>query len=582
MAVSLARLYHTVRPLRAAQVTGRVRRHVRALLEDPAGFAARPVPAGGACRWRPRAGFLAPGGHDHDAAALARGRFRFVGESVELGWPPRWEDAVPSPLWRYNLHYFEWLWALSFEQARDVVRDWIARQPLARGRVGWAAYPTSLRLASWCSLFFGRFAARTEADARFRGELWASISLQADWLAGHLETHLLGNHLFENAAALALCGSCFDGPAAERWRRTGLELLRAEIPEQVLADGGHFERSPMYHARIAYLLIALLDCGDEELASLVEEPAVRMLDALERMSHPDGEIALLNDSALRIANRPAELRGWWSRVAGRAPAAGAPAPGPFALPDTGYYGARGAEGHALICDAGPLGPDHLLGHAHADIFSFELSFRGRRVVADTGVHGYDGDPLRDACRATHAHSTVEVEGEDQCEFWAVFRVARRGRPRDVVFEPGPDGFRLSGWHDGYTRLPGRPRHARRFTWHAPGVLLVRDEVTASRSVRVASRIHLHPDCEIEALDGRAARVHYPAGSFAVCFAGPGELSSEPSPYCPEFGSAVERRALVFRSAGERVATGFCIAEGRRELDCDLGEGARADGESFAW
>ena len=106
----------------------------------------------------------------------------------------------------------------------------------------------------------------------------------------------------------------------------------------------------------------------------------------------------------------------------------------FALRDAGYYGARGS-GHYVVCDAAPIGPDYQPGHAHGDLLSFELSLAGRRVIVDAGVHGYDGDPLRAWCRSTRAHNTVEIDGEDQCEFWGTFRVARRARPRDVVWTP---------------------------------------------------------------------------------------------------------------------------------------------------
>ena len=85
--------------------------------------------------------------------------------------------------------------------------------------------------------------------------------------------------------------------------RQGLAILDRELSEQVLADGGHFERSPMYHARITYLLQLLVATGIDELVSRAEEPLARMRAALALLCHPDGEIALLNDSALEIANR---------------------------------------------------------------------------------------------------------------------------------------------------------------------------------------------------------------------------------------------------------------------------------------
>ena len=56
--------------------------------------------------------------------------------------------------------------------------------------------------------------------------VWPSLWLQAEWLARHLETHLRGNHLLENAAALAFCGACFGGPG-EAW----LAQRRLEHPK---------------------------------------------------------------------------------------------------------------------------------------------------------------------------------------------------------------------------------------------------------------------------------------------------------------------------------------------------------------
>jgi uncharacterized heparinase superfamily protein len=284
------------------------------------------------------------------------------------------------------------------------------------------------------------------------------------------------------------------------------------------------------------------------------------MSASLRLCHPDGRIALLGDSAFSVYNQPADLRDWWIRVAGGEGVDDCVDPETFALTDSGYYGARQPNGHYLICDAGPMGPDYQMGHAHGDLFSFELSLRGHRVICDSGVHGYDGDPYRSYCRSTRAHNTVEVDGEDQCEFWAIFRVARRARPREVQWEPTEDGFRLSGWHDGYERLRGKPRHSRQFSWHARGVLVVKDRVSSARAVSVASRLHLHPDCEIADLASETARIRAPGGEFYVAFAGRGRLEVEKSAYCPEFGVAIENQALVFSSAGTDVEMGFCISD----------------------
>ena len=580
--MSLAAWYHSVRPLRGRQIVGQLRVRLARYTEAPAAFAARSVPAYPGAKLAPRAPFLPPSARRQARADLLAGEFTFLNRREAVGFPPRWNALASPRLWQYNLHYFEYLWDLGFDAARAAALDWIAQHRLARGRAGWEPYPTSLRLANWCAYFFGDERERTCADAALRDALWSSIFLQAEWLARHLETHLLANHLLENAGALLLAGRCFEGDAARRWERVGRELLASELREQVLDDGGHFERSPMYQLRVAWLLLALLNADEAALAPLVAAPLARLLAASLALRHPDGEIALFNDSAFGVYPAPQALVEAHARTAPARATAPAGARSAFALVRTGYFGAAGRDGAFVVCDAGPIGPDYQPGHAHGDLFSFELSFAGRRVVTDSGVHGYEGDPLRDWVRSTRAHNSVEIDGQSQCEFWSVFRVARRARPHDVRFEARGDGFRLSGWHDGYERLAGRPRHTRRFAWHARGVLLVRDEIASARSVTARSRLHLHPDCVVEQLAGPAARIRHPGGVFQVVFAGPGELALESSTYCPEFGVAQPRTALRFEAAGARLAFGFCIANGEGEIGYDLDSGAVVSGEKVPW
>lgn len=478
---------------------------------------------------------------------MLEGCFRFINQDHWVNWPPDWSAPGLPKLWQYNLQYFDWLWALDYPEACVAVLDWLRRHPLRRGAVGWEPYPISLRLMNWCALFWGRWRPRTEADPEFLDELWRGVFFQAEWLIRNLETHLLGNHLFENAAALAFVGSCFDGPASARWRRTGIGLLTRELGEQILPDGMHFERSPMYHLRIMQVLEWLQATGDTELVDLVSNPLERMRDVLHKLTHPDGQIALLNDSALGIYPEPGTFL---SRSGSREFSQGA-----WALPQAGYYGYRdAAEGTYLVCDAGAIGPDYIPGHAHADIFSFELSIRGQRVIADAGVHDYVAGEMRRYCRSTRAHNTVEVNGLDQCECWGAFRVARRGYPRDVRFVPDSDGgFTLDGWHDGYHRLPGEPTHYRTFHWNPIEGLYIRDRVTAKNPVQAVSRFHLHPDCKILNAGGGRVRISCSGGQFTVEYPETCRMMIEESLYCPEFNKQIKSQAIAFMASGKEIA-----------------------------
>ena len=73
-----------------------------------------------------------------------------------------------------------------------------------------------------------------------------------------------------NARALVLGGRALgDAAALER----GLALLGRELPEQVLSDGGHYERSPVYHLVV---LRDLLEVRAASEAAGLDEPIERI------------------------------------------------------------------------------------------------------------------------------------------------------------------------------------------------------------------------------------------------------------------------------------------------------------------
>lgn len=471
--------------------------------------------------------------------SILSGSLSFLNRREMVGFPPDWKRADLPKLWLDNLHYHDFLWSLEFGQAREVGADWIANYRMGKGLIGWEAYQISLRLANWCMVFFGRYRAQTLRDEQFCAALWASICDQAEYLRRNLEWHLLGNHLLENAVAFALVGSCFAHPVAEAWFEKGCAILDRELPEQILADGGHIERSPMYQCRVIYALLLLSATGDGILKERVRPYLKPLARSLAALTHPDGGIALLNDSAIGIYPEPRALM----KRAG----VKSPQPGSFALAESGYYGARTSDGNYIICDSGAIGPDYQPGHGHADLFSFELSLQGARVVVDSGISTYQAGPMRDYCRSTRAHNTVEIEGRDQVELWATFRVGRRCRPRDVKWKDLGDGFALSGQHDGYRHLPGRPIHARAFRWHHQGRLEIRDRVESKRPLRSVARLHFHPDCRIHDLDSATCTLYFPGGCARIAWSGWENVAEAESFYCPEFGIELSNPCLAFSS-----------------------------------
>ncbi len=474
------------------------------------------------------------------------GQFTAIGRTLEVGDPPRWESEAPL-LCLFNLHYFAWLEGLPADERRRLVLDWIERYPPSARRPGWMPYPLSLRLRHWAALPF----AEGWSGAQ-RTRLLASIEAQAECLADTLEYHLRGNHLLESAITLKLLAACFRGPGVARWERRADAVLDAELGEQFLLDGGHVERSPMYHARLAHGLLDLMNVLPEadEKRLRIEERLPGILRFLAAMRHPDGEIALFNDAALDIAPGPGAILDYAARLGFETAGFSS-----GCFPETGYHVWRDGN-DALFVDAAPIGPDYLPAHAHGDMFSYELSLDGRRVVVDGGTSSYEAGSERDWLRSTRAHNTVEIAGVDQAEFFGAFRVGRRGRPRDVVARVSPEGMQLSGWHDGYRRLAGRPVHHRELEFVA-GALAVWDTVESSVPHAAVSRVRFPPGARLRLEGAEAAAIEVEGLTLSLCSFG-GTLTAEPGHYAPRFGERLQCPVLAL-SKGPGPEFGYVLS-----------------------
>lgn len=457
-----------------------------------------------------------------------------VGDLADL----TWDGDETEKLWRYNQHYFDDINAIGANARRSwhaaLIERWIAENPPGSG-TAWEPYPTSLRIVNWVKWIM----AGNEAPPDF----WESLAVQIRWLSKRLERHLLGNHLVANGKALVFGGTLFGGNEGDNWRRTGLRILRYELSQQILLDGGHFELSPMYHALAledVLDVINILRAGmaPDEWVNAFEELIPSMQTWLDAMSHPDGDIAFFNDAAIGVAPALRELAQYAQRL-------GFPAvPKKNAAMWLKYSGyARVALADAvLIADMADVGPPYLPGHAHADTLSFELSLGSERILVNSGTSLYGASEERLRQRGTAAHNCVVVDGRNSSDVWSGFRVGKRARPISPSVVMGEKTTTLRAGHDGYRSLPNAPVHWREWTISA-NTLKVEDEIS-NPGLSAKAYFHLHPDVAIEMTDSRGGALLLPNGRRLVWRASCLACCLLPSSWHPKFGVTRVSRSIV--------------------------------------
>lgn len=432
----------------------------------------------------------------------------FLNQSRDITSVEIWNTPNISKLWLYKLHYFD---DLDCENSSDrealhtqLIDRWIMENPPCHGN-GWEPYPISLRVVNWCK-FFSKLDKVPPA--------WIeSLRDQAKCLQHTLEYHILANHLFANAKALVfLAAHGFD-----ELLEPSIKLMTAELNEQFLDDGGHYERSPMYHNILLWDMLELLQLSNLHvpLNPLSVPLKARIKPALKwakTMSHNDSQPTLFNDAYLYNAPDLTNINAFANELGFDT----SPNSSTQNLANSGYY--RRDQGQcSLWMNAAPVGPDYQPGHTHADTLSFEMSIDHHRIFTNSGTSDYNMSTLREHERSTRAHNTVEINGNDSSEVWAAFRVGRRGNVSiNAVSEET-----VSATHYGYQYIGCE--HSRTWTLKDSSLTIMDD--VGGPTLDIVSRFYLHPTCsaiqttardiEINAPSGRVITIHTNSGQFVI-------------------------------------------------------------------
>ena len=403
--------------------------------------------------------------------SFLKDKFTFLNLTLPLTSSVDWNYNSFGKLWTYNLNYFDFLNQKEITKVKglEFVHDFCHKYDSMKD--GIEPFPTSLRIVNWIK-FVIRFQIKDETIDKF-------ILKDVNNLCNKLEYQILGNHLLENAFALYFAAKYFN---IKKLEATANKILTKELKEQVLADGAHFEKSPMYHNIMLHRVLDCINLGrrqssaSNEIVSILEQSAELMLGWAKQMMFANGDLAKVNDSADGITLTTTSLLDYAKQLGINVKTK--------KLEDSGYRKFKNTN-FELLVDVGTIGPNYIPSHAHSDTLSFVLYVDDEPVIVDPGISTYEKNERRNWERSTAAHNTVQIDDFEQTEVWGGFRVGRRAFPTVIT----DDAKRLVASHNGYEIIGCT--HTRSFEWNATG-FEVQDEVKGSSGRRQLARFYFHP------------------------------------------------------------------------------------------
>ncbi|MHB9132601.1 MAG: heparinase II/III family protein [Armatimonadota bacterium] len=225
---------------------------------------------------------------------------------------------------------------------------------------------------------------------------------------------------------------------------------------------------------------------------------------------------------------------FYSRVPSRSPAMP-----DTVLPDSGFYVMRQnwtpqADYAAII--AGTFGP-RVSSHKHADIFSFELYSRGRRILVDNWygppLEERDNDDVRMWRVGTAAHNAATVDGQDQVPVVQEFLYGATIVPTVDDWRSDAKYTYFSGVHEGYLNIKEPVSAVRRKLFYLRGdYWIMLDRFTAITQAEHDYQLHFHLNVPSTLMDDGRLITKGDGGNLLIMPVpgANGTANIEPNPY----------------------------------------------------
>lgn len=408
--------------------------------------------------------------------------FNFLNINHDFGDEIDWNIQTYGKLWCYNLNYFEYLNQrnITASDGLKLIKEFTAKSNEIKD--GFEPYPTSLRIINWVKFLSANKLEDKSIDYRLYQD---TIRLTKS-----TELHLLANHYLENGFGLLFSAYYFKN---DNFYKKAYRIIELQLKEQLLADGAHYELSPMYHQIIlvrvldGYNLVKNNDWKNDNLKEILLNAAQKMLSWLDRITFRNGEIPMVNDASPGIAPDSISLMNYAESLLIKKDS--------IKLKESGYRMFKNDD-FELFCDVGQLAPNYQPGHSHADSLQFLLNYKNLQYLCDTGISTYEKNQRRLCERSTASHNTLTVNELNSSDVWSGFRVGKRAKT--VVTKESENS--VSAFHKGYAQF--NIIHHRTFNLTEERVE-IKDSLQGDLSKNIVKGfLHFHHDRNVELFDDK--------------------------------------------------------------------------------
>ena len=356
---------------------------------------------------------------------------------TELNWDQKFSDIEVC----HSLHRFGWLLSaiakneISEEESISYVEDWIINNKDTRG-IGWDSYSISERLVNW-SLIHGRLILHLSDENPIK----RSMKLQAEYLLQNLEIRgtSTNNHFFNNGRSLYITGLVLNEP---KFKLVGEEIISLASKKILFSSGMTKEGSSHYQVLIARAFIEILwfslNYEEGDIFLKYKQLSQKVLSAasffLRTKPFPFiGDISpdfrldffedlmkvgnlVINKNFTQLAKLNSSSWSYYFRNPKkefyRQPSLQGEEKKEFPLlphyKEAGFYFFQ-QQNFAVYIYLNPNCAVMPGTHAHSDIMSFILYFKGENILFDSGRFNYTNDDISRHGRGIRSHNSLSID-----------------------------------------------------------------------------------------------------------------------------------------------------------------------------